>query len=199
MKKILFGALVGGLIIFIWQFLSFAAINFHEPAQQYTEKEQAILDFFKSQNLEEGGYVIPGVPPGASKEEYESKMKTAVGQPWASIQYHDSWEDNMIMNMIRGFVVNVIVVYFFCWFVRRMNAPSFSNIFTGALVTGLIIFLNAPYVNHIWYDSFDIWAFLMDYVVSWGLVGLWLGWYLTRNSREPNKVRADERKIEMAP
>ena len=38
MKKTVIAALVGGLIIFLWQFLSYALINFHKPAQQYTEK-----------------------------------------------------------------------------------------------------------------------------------------------------------------
>ena len=198
MKKILVGSIVGGLIIFIWQFLSFAAINFHQPSQQYTDKEDAILEFFKSQGLEEGGYVIPSAPEGMSMKEHEAKMESEIGKPWATIQYHSELKNNMIMNMIRCLIVNIIAVYFFCWFIRRMNAPTFSGIFTGALVLGLIIFLNAPYINHIWYDTFDIWAYLLDYVVSWGLVGLWLGWYLTRNNAHSNGVRLEERKVEIA-
>ncbi|HEY0355365.1 MAG TPA: hypothetical protein VGC29_04125 [Flavisolibacter sp.] len=198
MKNILIGALVGGLIIFIWQFLSFAAVNLHEPSQKYTEKEQAILDFLASQNLEEGGYIIPNIPPGASKEEREAKMKAGEGKPWASIQYHQTMENNMVMNMIRGFIVNVIVVYLFCWLMMRMRTPNFSTIFASALVVGLIIFMNAPYVGFIWNESFDIWAYFLDYVVSWGLVGLWLGWFLTRNQSKGDNLKIKEHQMEMA-
>lgn len=194
----LIGAIVGGLIIFIWQFLSFAAINFHEPAQQYTEKEKTILEFLESQGLEEGGYVMPNYPPGASREEMEAKMQEGIGKPWATIQYHKAMDDNMVMNMITGFVVNIIAVFLFCWIAVRIKTPTFGTIFTSAVVLGLIIFLNAPYVNHIWFQTFDIWAFLLDYVVSWGLTGLWLGWWLTRNQSQTRNVKVSERPKEMA-
>ena len=55
MKKSLIGAIVGGIIIFIWQFLSWTLINLHKPAQQYTEKQEAVMAVLNS-NLEEGGY-----------------------------------------------------------------------------------------------------------------------------------------------
>ncbi|MGZ5286056.1 MAG: hypothetical protein ACXWB9_02680 [Flavisolibacter sp.] len=193
MKKLLIGSIVGGLIIFIWQFISFAAINFHKPIQQYTDKEEAIMNFLNSQGLEEGGYFLPGMPEGISKEDYEAKMKKVVGKPWASLQYHKELENNMVMNMIRGFLVNVIAVYLFCWLVRRMNRPTFSTIMLSALVLGLIIFLNAPYINYIWFKSHDIWAHLLDYIVSWGLVGAWLGWWLTRGETKTIPVSAFER------
>ena len=152
----------------------------------------------KQKDLEEGGYIIPNIPPGASKEERETKMKAGEGKPWASIQYHQTMENNMVMNMIRGFIVNVIVVYLFCWLVMRLRTPTFSSIFASALVVALIIFMNAPYVGFIWYESFDIWAYFLDYVVSWGLVGLWLGWFLTRNKSKVESVKIKEHPMEMA-
>ena len=193
MKKLLIGSVVGGLIIFIWQFLSYAAINFHKPIQQYTDKEDVIMNFLNSQGLEEGGYILPGMPEGISKEDYEAKMEKMEGKPWASLQYHKEHENNMTMNMIRGFIVNVLAVYLFCWLVLRMNRPSFGTVLLGALAVGLIIFLNAPYINYIWFQSHDIWAHLLDYVVSWGLVGAWLGWYLRRGEIRNVPASAYER------
>jgi hypothetical protein len=61
MKKSLIGAIVGGIIIFLWQFLSWALINFHKPAQQYTAKQDAVMTILNS-NLEEGGYIMPALP-----------------------------------------------------------------------------------------------------------------------------------------
>ena len=180
MKKSLIGALVGGIIIFIWQFLSWALINFHKPAQQYTAKQDAVMAVLNS-NLEEGGYIMPGLPDAASADDHEKAMTEMEGKPWASIQYHKAWENNMTMNMVRGFFTNVIAVWLLCWILLRLHKPSFSTVFTASLFTGLIVFLNISYTNHIWYQSFDLMAHFADAVVSWGVTGLWLGWWLRRN------------------
>lgn len=192
MKKVLIGAIVGGLIIFIWQFLSFALINFHKPAQQYTDKQDAIMNFLNSQQLPEGGYIIPSLPDNATMEDHEQLMKTAEGKPWANIQYHNALNTNMVMNMVRGFLVNVIIVWLFCWLVGRMKVTGFGTIVASALVVGLIVFLNGPYTGHIWYQFFDIWAHLGDAVLSWGLTGLWLAWWLRRGKPEASTVRVKE-------
>jgi F0F1-type ATP synthase assembly protein I len=198
MRKILIGAIVGGLIIFIWQFLSFALINFHRPAQSYTDKQDAIMSFLNSQQLKEGGYILPNAPEGATMEDHKKLMNNAVGKPWAMIQYHNSLEDNMVMNMIRGFLANVIIVLLFCWLIRRMKSPSAGTIVTSALAVGLIVFMNAPYTSHIWYQSFDIWASLGDAVVSWGLTGLWLSWWLRREKIELSTITVNKPVEEIA-
>ena len=198
MKKFVIGALVGAIIIFIWQFVSFAALNLHKPAQQYTEKQDAIMSFLNSQGLKEGGYILPPLPEGSSMEEHNNAMKAAEGKPWAVIQYHSTLEDKMVMNMIRGFLVDFAVVLLFCWLVGKMAAPTMKTIVTSALVVGLITFLFQPYTGNIWYEYFDIWIYLLDAIVCWGLTGLWLGWWLRRGRPEMSKVRIGKHSREVA-
>lgn len=198
MKKVIIGSIVGGLIIFIWQFLSFAAINFHRPAQDYTDKQDAIMNFLNTQDLKEGGYYMPGVPEGMNREEHEKAMKDTDGKPWASLQYHSKAENSMndmIMKMVRGLLTNIVIVFIFCWMVRRMQSPAAGTIIMSALATGFIVFLNAHYTNSIWYQTFDVWAHLLDAVVSWGLTGLWLAWWLRRGRNNINTVRTHERHV----
>jgi hypothetical protein len=194
MKKVLIGSIVGGIILFVWQFLSFALINFHKPAQNYTEKQDAIMSYLNSQNLKDGGYVLPALPEGATMEEHEKAMDAAVGKPWASVQYHSKMENDMVISMIRGLAVDIVIVLLFCWLARRLAGARSRTIFTAALVTGLIVFFNAPYTNFIWYKTFDIWAHFLDALVSWGFVGLWLGWWLTRGKKEKAFVIEGERR-----
>lgn len=202
MKKILIGALVGGLIMFLWQWLSFAVANFHKPAQQYTEKQEAILEFLSSQGLKDGGYYMPGVPEGSSMKEHEDAMKRAEGKPWAMIQYHNKQDENlaqrMTLNMVRGFLTNVIIMFLFLSLLKRMGRISFAQVVGAAIMIGLIVFLNAAYTNFIWYQTFDIWAHLLDAVASWGLAGAWLGWWIRRGDNKVTAVRTGEREVEMA-
>jgi hypothetical protein len=180
MKKSLIGAIVGGIIIFIWQFLSWTLIDLHRPAQQYTPKQEAIMPVLNS-NLEEGGYYMPAIPENSTMAEHEQAMKDMEGKPWATIQYHKAMENNMTMNMIRGALVNIVMVWLLCWILLRLAKPGFGTIFTASLFTGFIVFLNVPYTNHIWFQSFDLMAHFVDAVVSWGACGLWLAWWLSRN------------------
>ena len=198
MKKMIIASIVGGIIIFLWQFVSYAGANLHEDAQQYTSQEKNILAFLESQGLQEGGYIVPNVPPGASTEQREAYMKDNGGKPWASIQYHKSMDTGMAMNMVRGLLVNFIILYLFCWMLMKIPGLNFRTALLASLGLGLIVFLNSHYTNYIWYKNFDIRASLIDAVVSWGLVGIWLGFYLTRKKKDIVAERTDARSYEMA-
>lgn len=182
-KKTIIAAIVGGIIIFAWQFLSNAALNLHKSANRYTPNNAAILENLKANLPEEGGYILPGLPETATSEDHEKMMKESNGKPWAAIQYHianESTVAHMITNMARGLVVDIIMVWLFCWILGKFNIQTFNTIFTASIVLAFIVFFNTAYTMNIWYKWFDIMAHFMDAIVCWGVCGLWLGWYLSR-------------------
>ncbi|HRI24611.1 MAG TPA: hypothetical protein PLZ45_08020 [Ferruginibacter sp.] len=81
MKKMIVGALVGGLILFVWQFLTWGALNLHEAQQKYTPKQDSILSYLNSQFSEDGAYFLPTYAPGTSREEMEKQMKARKASP----------------------------------------------------------------------------------------------------------------------
>lgn len=184
MKKSIIGAIVGGLLIFIWQTLSWTVLELHRPAQDYTSKQDTILQLLNG-TLEEGGYYMPSVPKGTSMEETIKVSEAMQGKPWATIQYHKSMsmdDKQMYANMGRGLIVNILMVWLLCWIIGKSQHNSFGSVFLASLFTGLIVYINSPYTSHIWYHLFDIRAHLWDALVSWGVCGLWLGWWLNRKS-----------------
>ena len=62
MKKTIIGAIVGGLIIFIWQTLSWTVLDAHRASQDYTPKQDTIMAFLNGTLDKEGGYLLPNVP-----------------------------------------------------------------------------------------------------------------------------------------
>jgi len=102
MARLLIGGLVGGLILFFWQFLSWSILDVHAANFNYTPQEKAVIDCL-SANLTDGEYFIPGMPPGMSAEEHTKIQEASVGKPWATINYRSKFEVNMASNMIRGF------------------------------------------------------------------------------------------------
>jgi hypothetical protein len=183
MKKSIIAAIVGGIIIFAWQFLSWAAMNMHKKANGYTPNNMAIMAALEANLPEEGGYMLPGLPETATKADHEKMMKESNGKPWATVQYHKSGDTTpkaMVMNMVRALLVDIVMVWLFCWLIGKMNMPGFGTIFTASIAMGFIVFFNTAYIGHIWYKFFDIMAYFMDAMVSWGVCGLWLGWYLKK-------------------
>jgi hypothetical protein len=180
MKKTIIGAIVGGIIIFIWQFLSWTILDLHRPAQQYTDKQYEIMSFLNSRFDHDAAYFMPNHPPDASHDVMEKTMEAAMGKPWAVIQYHRELNMSMGMNIFRAVIVDILMAGFFCWIVSAFANPRFGNVFFASLLVGLIAFIHYPYVVHIWYQTFDIDANLIDALVSWGLAGLFFGWLYGR-------------------
>jgi len=178
--KIFIGALVGGFIIFIWQFLSWTIINLHRPAQQYTPKQDSILAYLNTQFDSSAAYFLPNLPEGASQDEMKKYEEDVKGKPWVQLAYHKSYDASMGINIIKALVTDILIVLFFCWIISGFTKNSFGKTFLAALLTGLIIYLNANYIVHIWYETFDASAYLTDYLISWGATGVWLGWWLNR-------------------
>src|SRR5688500_407204 len=116
------------------------------------------MNFLNSQNRAEGPYTMPSLTKGTRSDQREAMMKETEGKPWASIQYHKEMNHNMGVRIARALLVDILTVYLFCWLLRRFNALTFSNVLIASVVTGLIVFFNAPYTNYIWYETRDIWA-----------------------------------------
>jgi hypothetical protein len=180
MKKLVIGSIVGGILIFIWQTLSWTVLDLHHANQEYTPKQDSILSYLNSQFSEDGSYMMPHYPKGASNEEMQKLMEAAKGKPWVQIQYHKSMDINMGVNIGKGLVVDIIMVAFLCWILMKLPAAGFGTIFTACLFTGVVVFINSPYTIHIWYPKADIMAHFIDAIVSWALCGIWMGWWLNR-------------------
>jgi len=178
MTKRIIAILVAAILLFLWQFLSWSVLNVHGSEMQYTDKQDAVLEAL-SQNLKEGSYFLPNLPPGSTAEQQKAYMENATGKPWATVTYHDSMSSNMGMNMFRGFAIDLLAVFLLIWILGKMGNPSFQTILLSSLAVGFIGYLTIPYMNTIWFETSSL-GHLIDAVVQWGLVGVWLGWYLNR-------------------
>lgn len=180
MKKLVIASILGGIIIFIWQTLSWTVLYMHQAGQEYTPKQDSIMAFINTQFSQDGSYLMPNDPKGTTMDEMKKNMAAREGKPWMQIQYHHVMDTNMGANIIKGLITDIIIVALLCWILTKMPEAGFGKIFMACLITGVIVFLNSPFTIHIWYPMADLSAHFTDAVVSWGLCGLWLGWYLKK-------------------
>ncbi|NNF22392.1 MAG: hypothetical protein HKN67_10640 [Saprospiraceae bacterium] len=179
MTKLAIGSLVGGLLIFIWQFLSWSMLNTHGANYQYTENQDAIMEALNANLSEDGGYMIPNMAPDATKEQQEAYMAESEGKPWVTINYHKAWNTNMGMNMFRGFVANVVAAFLLAWLLMQFREVDLITGLKAGLAVGATGYLVISYINSVWFETSSI-GYLIDTIVQWGLCGIWLGFWLGR-------------------
>lgn len=184
MKKYIIPSLLSGVILFVWQFLSYGAINLHEQGQRLTNKQDAIIEFLNGQDLEEATYIIHPSAPNSTGPEDMANMEYYHGKPWAMVSYHKADNSSMPMNMVRGLLVNTLVGFLAFYLLSSMGAMSLVQGCYKAMAIGLIAFFVEAYTNHIWYQGYGIWAHLLDALVPWSIIGCLYArfWQGNRNS-----------------
>lgn len=178
MKKLLLPTLAVGVILFVWQFLSWAALNIHGAEQQYTPNQEAVLQVL-SEQLEAGSYFLPLAAPGSTADEQEAFMKEHAGKPWAIVHYREAFEVNMAAKLIRGFVIDLVAGFLLVWLLSQMAQADMKRAVLASLAVGFMAYLSIPYLNSIWFEGNTL-GHLVDAIVPWGLSGLFLGWWMNR-------------------
>lgn len=174
MKSKLLFSLLGGCLLFVWQFVSYAGANLHGSMQEYTEQDQAILQYLEEIDLEFGMYALgsPSAEERADPALQEEYLKRTEGRPWAQLNYMDNWTNNMSMNLIRGFIMNLLTAWLLFWMFKGMSEPSLPKRVLLAVAVGWVGFLYFPYTNFIWYKQPDIWAHMLDATLPFALLGV---------------------------
>ena len=179
MKKQLIGALLGGLILFFWQFASYGPGNIHGSQMQHLPQQDAILQALADNNVPEGEYFMPRLPLDADQAAADEYMNSNIGKPWAQVMYHHSMENTFGSNLARGFIIDFLSVFFLAWILMQMRDFDFKKAVLTSVAVGLIGYMTISYLDSIWFKSNSI-PDLIDTIVQWGLCGAWLGWWLNR-------------------
>ena len=179
-KHWIIGSLVGAIVVFVWQSLSWMMLGVHDKQMKYTPAQNEIMSVLTANLTEEGLYALPSA---ATNKEKEAMMKDMEGKPWASIIYHKAYDGSMTMRIIRAFLVDLfLVVTLIYLFTRGGTVPIPRRIFSGAFAFGLAFFLAGEYMGRVWFDLpwHMIIGNLIDNLVAWSLCGIWLGWWMNR-------------------
>jgi len=88
----------------------------------------------------------------------------------------------MVRPMIRGFRIDLVLVFILIYVLTRAGTPTAMRIFAASVAVGFFTFLVGPYTMHNWFQTPTeaYTGHLIDGLVAWGLTGIWLGWWLNR-------------------
>lgn len=171
MKNRILFAFIGGVIFFIWSFISWAAAPWHQNSMAHTDHQDDFLAYFAEKGLEPGMYIL-GMPEDRGEEGRAEFKERYEGKPYASLNYLENNTDSMGDNFVRGFLSGTIVLnllYFV--FAAQKDAKLLDRVLFVVAIgfAGMVVF---PYQNHIWFPRPDMWGYLLDALVPWALVGV---------------------------
>ena len=173
MKNHILFTLIGGVILFIWSFISWAGINFHIDEQCYTPLESELLSVIAETGIEPGMYALGQGDASKGQEaqwaEWEADFE---GKPWAVLNYIEKSEMTMGMNLFHGFSMNLLVAAILFLILNQIKALNYRQAIIICVSIGFIAFMMEYYNGYIWFKSPGIYAHLLDAVVPWTLLGL---------------------------
>ena len=169
MKKHILFSIIGGVILFMWQFLSYAMPDFHKSAHAYTPLQDSIMNQLDKLGLEQGMYML-GMPNPDNPEEVDLSWNEEYST-WAILNYRINDSNSMALPMTRGVIITIIIAAMLFWLFKQKEDSSLLNKLLISVGVGFISFLYVPYSNFIWYKAPDIYAHMMDGIIPWLILG----------------------------
>jgi hypothetical protein len=177
--KVIVSALVGGVLLFLWQSLSWTVLDLHGNAiNTAAEGQVEILDRMVK-HLDQNMYYLSHADPDADMAMQNAQME---GKPVAIVNFIPNHEYAMAPLMIRGLIHAILVAGVISLILSRSRAKAFMSrwliVMGFALV--LILFDTLGDMNW-WYHPMNwVWPEAIDYLAMFGLSGLWMAWWMGR-------------------
>ena len=180
--KIIVSALVGGILIFVWQSLSWAALDLHGDAMASSPEGQVEILDKMAVHLDDQLYYLSHADPDA---DYETFNEQAKGKPVAMVRFMPSYENNMTPLMVRGLVYAILVALVVSLILARSRANGFLGRWLTVMGFALVlILLDTLGDMNWWYDPMSwVRPEIIDYLAMFGLSGLFMAWWMGRGQR----------------
>jgi len=183
-KKVIIATIVGALILFVWNAVSWMVLPFHGNALM-TVPEQALVPGTLQQNMpEDGVYHYPGLPETNTPEvrnAIQEKLKTG---PRITLMVYKHGGTSIFSPgaFLTSLLFNLVTVLLLLLIITRIQNRDAKNIIFMTVTIGILISFARDFPQMVWYLfplRFTI-IEVFDTIFSFFLLGLFLGYYLLK-------------------
>jgi hypothetical protein len=176
MKRILLGAVVGGLIVFAWSAVIHIATPLGMAGISALPGEEAVLAALRANVREDGFYFFPaaGMSPDMTEAEHEAWVERMRRGPTGMMVVHPQGaEPMMARQLVLELLSDVLAALLVAFGLAHVLAPYGRRVVLVALA-GVFAWLAVSVSYWIWYGFPDVYlcAELVDQVGGWLLAGL---------------------------
>ncbi len=181
MKRVLLGALAGGVVLHVWSMLAWMVLPMHDHTLVPLKAEAKVTAALQEQGLEAGCYYVPWMPSSADNPppaDMEAATKTFEEKhragPVYSIFYHPTGGEVMSLSTIgTGFAIDLLLSLLLSvvlWMARDSVPDLLSRIQIVALIA---VFAGVASYGQAWN-----WMGFTDRFVRDMLIDVFVGWMI---------------------
>lgn len=179
-KRLLLAAIAGAVVAFIWNNVSWMALNWHHIDFRRFADDAPVAQTMLAQTQDSGIYMLPNADPNAHQDpdKHQQWMDAAAKGPFAVIFFkRDGMPISFGVQLAKMVVIQLIIALLLTWMLAQTQLTSlFARamfICIGAVAGGGAVHL----LNWAW------WGFplamtvvnILDIVIAWFLAGLAIG------------------------
>lgn len=177
MLTVIKGGIIGGAVSFIWMWISWTALSWHQWAIERFAHEDFIGWVIQENAQTSGVYTIPHM--GGQAEPIEDGEKAPNTKPFIYLQIN---RDGIQLSNLRLYLVSFLVPFLGAaiatfFLLRLRNIHSFWNRFSTLFLFGIVVTIFAIVPSWNWFGIGGKYAFvaLADLLISWTLIAIALG------------------------
>jgi len=193
-KSLALGAILGGITAFLWSFISWSVLPWHEKQLHSFQNEDEVSAVIASHAPQSGNYLLP---TGPSQESMNSDQKKAAEEirmqkmqkgPLVFAAIRKEGFASFPKTLITQLVCQMFAALLLTWMLLQTTGLSYARRVAFLAIVGLAASVIADLPNWNW------WAFsgaytavnLVDYTLTWLLAGLVIAKVATTAKQEPS-------------
>lgn len=178
MCKIIIGGIVGAVIAFIWQFVSWAVLPWHDATIHQFKNQECVAKVIKENAPVSGIYVYPHYKSDAGTQ------KTAMTKgPFIYTQIRLCGIDpSSPLLYITSFLTQFVGAALISFLLLQMSHSGYGTRLLSVTITGLIVGVLGFVPSWNWFGASCAFTLVMiaDLIITWFLAGLFLAAYAKR-------------------
>jgi hypothetical protein len=171
------GGIFGGLILFVWSFLSWTLIPWHTTTLNNFKDETAVVEVLKANTPTSGMYLLP------SMQTMNQNPTAQLPMVFASIKLEGM--TSMTTGMVTQLLIDMVAAFFVTWLLTKTTGLSYRKrigfVVIFALAAGIAIDLS--YWNWFCFDTKYTLVSLADGLIGWLLTGIVLAKFTPKQKK----------------
>jgi hypothetical protein len=159
-KQIAIGAIVGGVILFVWSAISWMALPWHMMTMTPFKDDHAVAQAIVANTDRSGVYFLPS-----------SDQNLMASGPLVYAAIRREGMTSIVPNLIKALAIDVVSAALVMWMLLQLSDRSFMGRVAFIVVLALVIGVAARLTDANW------WGFPAGYTAV-SIVELVIGWFL---------------------